>query len=219
MTLLEMMVALLISSLVILGVVNIYRFATNNWNDGMRVEQLQQQTQYAMSQLERDVRQAVVTTVLVAGVTTDQAPISTTDNGQGTTGYGVIIIENISTVGIATLDQVNYRLITTKGVLQLQRSHVGTYNAGDLVPLSSNGLVWSPVMNDGYYVTTLSTTPPFTVSAFDITTYVNQDLAIALMAQTPKNAPNTLTTYMVPLISTWTVRGNGQVQYQAEGGQ
>ena len=202
MTMLEMMVALLISSLVILGVVNIYR-------DGMRVEQLQQQTQYAMSQLERDVRQAVVTTVLEAGVTTDQAPISTTDNGQGTTGYGVIIIENISTVGIATLDQVNYRLITTKGVLQLQRSHVGTYNAGDLVPLSSNGLVWSPVMNDGYYVTTLSTTP----------TYINQDLAIALMAQTPKNSPNTLTTYMVPLISTWTVRGNGQVQYQAEGGQ
>jgi competence protein ComGC len=216
MTMIEMVVALLISTLVILGVVNIYRFANKDWNDGMRVERLQQQTQYAMGLLEGDVRQATVTTMLAAGVTTFQVPMTTTDNGVGASGYGVIIIENVSTLGIATLDQVNYRLITSSGTLQLQRSDVGTYVAGVLTPLSSGSLTWKPVMVG---LATLSMTPPFIVSTLDITTYTHQSLSINLMAQAANNVQNTLNAYAMPLITTLTMRGNAQVQYQTEENQ
>jgi prepilin-type N-terminal cleavage/methylation domain-containing protein len=216
MTMPEMMVALLISSLMILGVVNIYRYAYKDWNDGMRVERLQQQTQYAMSLLEGDVRKAAVTTVqLASGTTTYQTPMMTTNNGAGIGGYGVIIIEDASTLGIAALDQVNYQLITSNGMLQLQRSDVGTYTAGALVPLSG-GLQWKPVISG---ITTISATLPFTVSTFNLTTYVHQDLSVALMAQAPNNAPNLLSTYAVPLITTLTMGGNAQIQYQVEDGQ
>jgi prepilin-type N-terminal cleavage/methylation domain-containing protein len=200
MTLVEMMVALLISSLVIFGVVTVYRFAYNNWTDGMMVERLQSETQSAMNDLEKDVKQAVVTT--------NQEPMITTDNGNPvTTGYGVIIIDNIGTSGLATYEQVDYRL-TSGG--QLQRFDVGTYGGiiNPLFPLNK--------------LTTLLTSvscasAPFTVTTQDpvtLTTLIHPSLTIATLTVQQPNVVRTtnMSGAVIHLITTLTMGGNVLIQ-------
>lgn len=213
MTMVEMVVALLISSLVILGVVSIYRFANKDWNDASRLEHLQQQTQDAMGWLERDVKQAVLTTG--AGSVLQAPMVTTMINGN----YGVIIIENVGTSGLPVISQAWYQLTTNiNGALQRGvASYSGTLNH----PTS-----WTTLLTG---VTCSTLYPPFSVSTFDLTsdltslasdTTTKQSLTItSLNIQAPNNVPNSLTTYITQLNTTLTMQSNAQVQdYQLQGG-
>jgi prepilin-type N-terminal cleavage/methylation domain-containing protein len=216
MTMVEMMVALLISSLVIFGIVNIYRFANNDWTDATRVEKLQHDTQTAMGFLQRDVQEAAVTTQI--GATTFQAPISITSNG-----YGVIIVDNIGTSGAFQYEQVNYQL-TTNG--QLQRSCIPySYSLSD----PSLTTLWTTLCS---YITVA--TAPFSVSTFnvnslstyDITsvaTYTHPSLTIGtLTIQEPNSVRTpTMSGAIATLQTTFTMRGdaNAQITSLQEGAQ
>jgi prepilin-type N-terminal cleavage/methylation domain-containing protein len=215
MTMVEMMVALLISSLVIFGVVTIYRFANNNWNDGMRLERMQQQTQDTMGYLERDVKQAVLTT---GSGSVLQPPMITTSNASGVPSYGVIIVENVGTYGLPVTSQVWYQLTTNiNGML---RRGVASYGGTLISPTT-----WTTLLTG-----VTCTTFPFSVSTFDLTTDLtaltsdtcsNQSLTIAtLNIQEPYKVPSVPTTYIVQPITTLTMRSNAQIQdYQLQGGQ
>jgi len=109
MTLVELLAAMLIFSLMIYALCNIYGFAYQNWTDGMISEQLQRQTQDAMNIMERDVKQAQFNTT----VTTYQQPIATISNNE------IVINENAGTD--PQLEQVHFQLqnmVLRRGVVQ-----------------------------------------------------------------------------------------------------
>jgi Tfp pilus assembly protein PilW len=220
MTMVEMIVALLISTLVIFGVVNIYRFANNNWNDGMRLERLQQQTQDTMGFLERDVKQAELTTYYTGTTTQLLAPITTYTYNSG---YEVAIVENVGTYGAPITSEAWYWLTTNQSG-QLCRS-ITTYNPSNATTPPASGPGWTTLLTG-----VTCTTFPFSVSTFDLTsdltaltsdTCSNQSLTIAtLNIQEPYKVPSVPTTYIVQPITTLTMRSNAQIQdYQLQGGQ
>ncbi len=204
MTLIESMVALVIFSFAILCVSRLYYFANANMTHGMNIEQLQQQTQNARHQLQRDVEQAVAT----AG----QAPLTTSDNQYGDgTGYGVIIITSNQSV----LSQVNYQFTKCQnGLLQLQRSNPISYDGTIVYPDSWTTLSWKTLLSG---VTMTPPATPFTVTTLDVdgvTTLSHPTLTIATMTVQAPNAvePGTLPDAIVEPITTFNVRGNVVLQ-------
>jgi type II secretory pathway component PulJ len=156
MTMVEMMVALLISTLVIFGMVNVYRLANQDWSDAYRLELLQHQTQDALGFLQNDVELAVST-----GVATE--PLIATCSTLGLSGYGVIIIEENPP---QPLDQVDYQLTPLQynsqlatWMWQLQRLDCTTYDPKGPPPGLPQAGNWQTLLK-GITVTTT----PFTVT-------------------------------------------------------
>lgn len=98
MTLIEIVVAMCIFSVIILAVCRIYSFAYNNWIDGIQEEQIQQQMDRVMGFMERDIKQAFINP---QSIPPNQA-VSVINSGSE-----VVIYQN---VGNGILDQVHYRL-------------------------------------------------------------------------------------------------------------
>ena len=205
MTLLECMVALLIFAFVILCVSRLYYFANGNMTHEINIEQLQQQTQNARNQLERDVEQAVATT--------GQPPMTTSDNEYGDgIGYGVIIITSYQ----SGLYQVNYQFTAWQnGLLQLQRSNPISYGGTIVPPSAWKTLSWTTLLTGVTF--TPSSTTPFTVTTLDVdgvTTLSHPTLTIATLTVQAQHAfePGTPPDAIAELITTLNVRGNVVLQ-------
>ena len=93
MTVLEMLVAMIIFSLIIFAACRVYGFAYRDWADGIIAEQLQNQAQDAMSVMETDVKQAQYTTMAVA---TYPNAINVATSGTNA-GREVVLYEMITT--------------------------------------------------------------------------------------------------------------------------
>jgi prepilin-type N-terminal cleavage/methylation domain-containing protein len=157
MTLLEMIVAMLIFTLIIYAVCNVFGFAYRDWADGMIAEQLQQQAQYAMVTMETDVRQARYTNT---AVTTYPNAINVATGGKEAVLYE--IIPSISTLYPAQVHFLLQLQAQTKlwelerGVVSPQVKAVGTFKTD--VPTT-----WTTLL----YPTTLATgvNTAFTIGA------------------------------------------------------
>jgi Tfp pilus assembly protein PilW len=207
MTLVEMMVALLISLIVIYGVIGLYRFSNNSYTDSIAAEQAQHQAQDAMGFLERDVKQAVVITTSTGAY---QTPL-VVQNG----GNGVVIITNNQ----GTTVQVWYQFIAwpnpySNTLMQLQRG-VTAYSGSLQTPTSFQTLMTG--------ITT--TTTPFTVATTyndpitndpvtGVTILSHPSVSIAtLTVQIPSTSrPVTLSGAVVQLSTTLTMQGDVLLQ-------
>jgi prepilin-type N-terminal cleavage/methylation domain-containing protein len=103
MTVLEMLVAMIIFSLVIFAACRVYGFAYRDWADGIIAEQLQYQVQDAMIVMETDVKQAQYTTIAVA---TYPNAINVT-----TSGRDVVLYEMIPTISTLYPTQVHLQFL------------------------------------------------------------------------------------------------------------
>ncbi len=106
MTVLEMLVAMIIFSLVIFTACRVYGFAYRDWADGMIAEQLQHQVQETMTVMETDVKQAQYTTT---AVTSYPNAINVATSGANA-GREVVLYETIPRISTSYPTQVHFRL-------------------------------------------------------------------------------------------------------------
>ncbi|MGD0152176.1 MAG: prepilin-type N-terminal cleavage/methylation domain-containing protein [Thermacetogeniaceae bacterium] len=181
MTLLEMLVAMAILSMIIYTVCHLYGFAYRSWADGMIAEQLQRQAQTAMNTMETDIKQAQYYSL--ASNTSYAKAINVTTTGANA-GYEVIFYEIIAASDSAPV-QVHFRLqqLALQNYYALQRGIVQPNASG--VFTTSTPAQWTTLLNN---VTTAGSTPPI----FTITT-TNPDhpgLSMATLTLKDTGRPN-----------------------------